>query len=405
MVKLIGYEFKKLWTQAAKVCILSLVILTFVLSMLFFIDYPKSIISSGEEMSGLKGVRVVEKEGSLLAGEINQDYLDKLKQSYNESSEKEILGENLGGYIHKYEINPFLNFALLGDEASNYDLDLDWLTTEANFYHRYQSAVFDSIKAENEREWSGTNFQYTDAELKRIEERIQKMKVPFKVTSTTSHGTGNLINSHGQYYWIVFVAIVFCLSGIFSKDSNSGLDELSLAARHGRKKSMDAKLIAGNLFATMIYFIYVILLVVINGLTMSISGLGNSIQLLWPTCVYSMSALGGMLILFFIGWLTALVIANIAMLISIKTRYMGLSTLAAILLVFFLKYMTNTAQVSKLALNPLYFVTHFSSGFDTFYFIGKWMIPYTAISVILGSGVILLVTILTRLSYKTYRIN
>ncbi len=405
MIKLVRYEFRKLWTRAAAASLLSLLILTALFSFLFFVTYAKAITGSGEEIDGIRGVRAVQQEGRFLTGKLNQEYLDKLKQSYTESAEKEVMQEDLGRYIHKYSINSFLNIARKGAAATNYDLDLDWITTESDFYQRYQSKVSDLIKNDNERHWAGTGFQYTGEQLKRIGGKIQNMKVPFHVASTTLNGTENFIHRYIQYYWVLFIAIAFCLSGIFSKDSNSGLDELSLAARHGRKKDITAKLIAGNLFATMAHFFHAAMLTVINGLILFLSGLDNSIQLFWPTCVYSFSIGEGILVMLCIGWLTALAVANITMMISIMIGHLNLSVLAAMSFVCFLKYMTYTTQASKLVLNPLYFVTHFSENFDEFYFAGDWMVSYTAATSILGATYSILAILLIKLFCRRYRIN
>lgn len=405
-MRLVYYEFRKLWTQTTKICFFSLILITFILSIFSLIDYPKSILSDGQIMDGVKGIRVVAQESQSLAGDIDQKYLRWLKKTYGLSTEKKKAGQHLGHYIHKYEINSFLNFARKGDAATNYDLTLDWITTETNFYHHYRNAVYNSIKTDNEEDWGDTKVCYTTAQLKYIQEKIQKMKTPFQVTSSNLTGVKNFVRCHGEYYWISLVAIAFCLSGLFSKDSSNGLDELYLATKYGRDNSMRAKRIAGNLFATMIYGTYVALLIAINGLTMTLSGVGNSIQTLWTTCLYPIHVGTGILFVIFIGWLTALFIANLTMLLSEKSKHRGIATLIMVLFIFFLKYMESTSQISKLVGNPLYFVTHFSSGeFDVFYFIGEWGVPYTVLSVIVNVSIILFTIMWMKREDRIYWIN
>lgn len=406
MLKQIGYEFRKLWTQTAIVCTLAILILLSLFAVLLHFDFPDSITGSGEILHGTRGVRTVAKEGCFLAGTLDQDYLDKLKQSYNTSTEKKILKEDLRKYIHKYMINSFLNTASVGMEnASSWDLDLNWVQTEKDFYQRYRDSMLKSIKDDNKRYWKDTMFQYTDSQVEQIKDRIQKMETPFRVTGTVKEGISGFKYDFCTNYWIILVAIVFCLSGSFSKDSNSGLDELFLASVHGRSGAMKAKQIAGNLFATILYFLYTIMMAGLYGLTQGFFGIGSSIQFLWPTSIYPLTIGSGLLILFLVGWLVALLIANLAMLLSIKIRYFSLSALAALLLVLLLKWATRTMQMGRLFFNPLYFVTHFVSDFDRFYFVGGKMVSYIVCSLILAVIGILLAILLTKRFHKTYCIH
>lgn len=79
-MRLVYYEFRKLWTQTTKICFLSLILITFILSIFSLIDYPKSILSDGQIMDGVKGIRVVAQESQSLAGDIDQKYLRWLKK-------------------------------------------------------------------------------------------------------------------------------------------------------------------------------------------------------------------------------------------------------------------------------------------------------------------------------------
>ena len=94
------------------------------------------------------------------------------------------------------------------------------------------------------------------------------------------------------------------------------------------------------------------------------------------------------------------------MLLSEKSKHRGIATLIMVLFIFFLKYMESTSQISKLVGNPLYFVTHFSSGeFDVFYFIGEWGVPYTVLSVIVNVSIILFTIMWMKREDRIYWIN
>ena len=83
--------------------------------------------------------------------------------------------------------------------------------------------------------------------MDQINKKNNAIDIPFKVDYY--QGLEYFIWQYGAQYIFVLIVIAFALSSLFSKVSNNGIDELSLASKFGRKKNMNARIIAGNIFA------------------------------------------------------------------------------------------------------------------------------------------------------------
>lgn len=408
MLKLVKYEFKKLWN---KVPILAILLMILVLSSYYFIvegDKGNTAVgNNGEIVHGIKTYRILREQSKDIKGVMNQKYIDKLMKDYNSSNEKSIYKTDANTPYIKYIFpNFFINFANYGEAMNqdHIDLDFQFLNSEEELYKQYKTTVKKMIRERNERNGM---FKYTDSQLDKISKKIDKIKTPFKVEYEL--GLERFIYMYGGKYWIALIVIAFALSTVFSKNSNNGIDELSLSTTFGRKIDMNARIIAGNIFAITAYGIFITSLILIIGLTASIQGLGASAQIFWNLCPYSISIGDGIAIMLFMGLLGVLVVANLIMLVSINFRNYKISVGISLGIVFLLLKLTATTNQLQLQLNPIFFSSHFTTSnladFEIYYFIGEKMIPYSAIVVVLFVIYMTIIRFLTLKSYKRYKLN
>lgn len=408
MLKLIKYEFRKLWNR---VTILAILLMVLVLSSYYFIvegDKGNTAVgNNGEIVHGIRAYSVLREQSKDIEGVMDQKYIDKLVKNYNSSNEKSIYKTDSNTPYIKYIFpNFFINFANYGEvmNQDRIDLNFSFLNSEEELYGQYKTTVKRMLKERNER--NGL-FKYTDAQLDKINKKIDKIETPFKVEYEM--GLERFIYMYGSKYWLVLIIIVFALSTVFSKNSTNGIDELSLSTAFGRKRDMNARIIAGNIFAIIAYGIFVASLLLIIGLTASLQGLGASAQIFWNLCPYSISIGHGIVIMLFMGLLGVLVVANLIMLVSISFRNYKISAGISLGAVLLLLKLTQTTDQLQLQLNPIFFSSHFTTSnladFEIFYFIGEKMIPYSAIVIILFSIYMAIIRLLTLKSYKRYKLN
>ncbi|KRU26799.1 ABC-2 family transporter protein [Clostridium sporogenes] len=404
MRELIKYEFKKIWTQLTIVAVGLLIVIS-TINIFIALFNSEAITSEGKEVHGLKSSRAIKNESQNIKGVMNQEYLDNLVEKFNSSKEKQEFEERLGFYLTKYNYpNHIVNFAKYGKDfmTDKMGLDFDFIKSEREFYNQYKKSISDAIKDDNQRRnW----FKYTDAHMNKINKKIDKLETPFKVDYY--EGLEYFVYQYGAQYYLVLIVIEFALSSLFSKNSNNGIDELTLSSKFGRKKNMNARIIAGNIFAVVVYAIFIGTLLIEIGAVASLHGWGTSIQSSWYTCIYNISIGTGILIMILQGLLGILIVANLVMLISLKVKYSKLTTFISLFSIWTLIRLRYTANSLQLQLNPTYFATHPSHtmGFDIYYFIGDIMIPYSLAFIVIAFIYMLIIRILTVRQYKRYKLN
>lgn len=408
MKKLIFYEFKKLCNKTSLLSICVLVLFSIMMAGIYYIYYENPVItSSGEKITGSLSHWSLKEEAKGLEGKVDQKYLDTITDEFELSIEKGKFFDRFGMDMMRFNIASYLlNFPADLDRTSNFSrrFDYEYLKSEKEFYQQYKQGVKSVIRKEqktiketNQAKW----FQYTEEQLEQIDNKVDSLQENFKVAYYL--GLEKVIIDYSTQFRIVLIVLAFGLSGIFSKDSQNGVDEIALAATHGRKKNMNAKVVAGNLFAVLVYFISITITLVLNGTFASLHGLDASVQLLWHTSLYSMSLGMAMLVMFGMGLLGTLLFANFVMLVSLSTKYVKLSTVCSIASILILIELTKTTNMLQLQLNPIYFSTVLQ--LDKPIFIGRLMVPYVIISGLISGVYFTIIRLFTKIQYKKYTLR
>ena len=404
MKRQILMEYRKLWNKVAVVAVTAMFIMV-TLHLLIYLNLQyRSINSQGEIVEGLASYRALKETSKELEGIMDGEYIQNLITSYNNSFDKAYLAEHRGflgtGGMTKYMVpNYFINYVYFGPYMSNGNnkvgLDYDFLESEELFYATYKETVKEHLAFENQY----TNM-YTDEQLLVLNKKVDDLKTPF--STGNYQGLANLRAWYIMDYSLVFFALAFGLAGLFSKDNAGGVTELTLSSKYGRKKNLNARWIAGNLFTASVYLIYLGTQLVVNGLIGTFDGWNMSAQMMWNTCLYNMTFGTGLLIMFAGGLFGALVVGNIVMLVSMKIKNMKL---AAVLSVIAVSMLTRTESMYGIGayLSPMNFEKDHL--ITTYMFIGNTAIPWSVVTFTLMALYVAILYTGTRLSYKKYHIN
>lgn len=406
MKHLIRFEYKKMWNGISLVSLVALSILTVLFAVVTLNLQYRTIDSDGNMVNGLASFRALKEASEDLEGVLDGDYIRELIEKYDTSYDKAYLAENRGflgtGGMTKYIVSNYvINYAYYGPYMSNGNdkvgLDYTFLDSEENFYRKYKDAVMEQLLYVN-----GENglFSYSEEQISILEQKIQDIKTPFQITYHM--GWANVFGYFGMEYPVFFILLAFCLSGCYAKDSSNGMDELTLASTQGRKKDMQARWIAGNLFTVVSYLIYVGMLIVVHGGIASLHGLGASVQTFWFECLHNFSVGTALLIVFFGGLAGVLVMANLVMLFSIKLKNAKLTTVFSIIAVALMLQQASTYSQVKM-FNPLQFKE--SALLTDFLFVGNVVVPYFVIVLFLSVVYITVCWLVMQFSYKSYRLN
>ena len=406
MKDLIRFEYKKMCNGISIVSLVALSILTVLFAIVTLNLQYRTIDSDGNVVNGLASFRALKEVSEDLEGALDGEYIRGLIEKYDSSYDKAYLAENRGflgtGGMTKYIVSNYvINYAYYGPYMSNGNekvgLDYDFLDSEESFYQKYREAVLEQllyVNAENGL------FPHSEEQISVLEQKIQNIKTPFQIACHM--GWANVFGYFGMEYPVFFIILAFCLSGCYAKDSTNGMDELILSSICGRKRDMQARWIAGNLFTVVFYMIYVLVLIAVHGGIASLHGLEASAQTFWFECLHNFSVGTVLLIVFFGGLAGALVMANLVMLLSIKLKNAKLTTVFGIIAVVLMFRQASTYSQMKM-LNPLQFKE--SALLTDFLFVGNAIVPYFVIAFLQSAAYITVCWLVLRLSYKKYRLN
>ena len=404
MKRQILMEYRKLWNKIAATAVIAMCIVT-ILHLLTYLNLQyRSIDSRGEIVEGLASYRALKEATKDLEGVMDGEYIQNLISSYNSSFDKAYLAEHRGylgtGGMTKYMVpNYFINYAYFGLYMSNGNekvgLDYDYLESEERFYTTYKETVKEHLAGENQY-----TDMYTDEQLLILNKKVDNLKTPF--STGYYQGLANLRAWYILDYSLVFFVLAFGLAGLFSRDNAGGVTELTLSSKYGRKKNLNARWIAGNLFIASVYLIYLGTQLIVNGLIGTFGGWNMSAQMMWFTCLYNMTFGTGLLIMFAGGLLGALVVGNIVMLVSMKMKNMKLSAALSIVAVAMLRRTENMYGIGEY-LSPMNFEN--DNLIKLYMFIGNIAVPWFIVVLALTVLYVAILYIGTRLSYKKYHIN
>lgn len=400
MKKQIWMEYRKLWNKIAGVAVIAMCTVAILHLFVYLNLQYRSIDSQGEIVEGLASYRALKDASEELEGVMDGEYIQNLITSYNSSFDKAYLAEHRGylgtGGMTKYMVpNYFINYAYFGPYMSNGNdkvgLDYYFLESEEMFYTTYKETV---------KEHLADNGFYSDEQLLVMNRKADNLKTPF--VTGYYQGLANLRSWYIKDYSLVFIMLAFTLAGLFSKDNTGGVTELTLSSRYGRKMNLNARWIAGNLFAVSVYLIYLGVQLIMNGLIGTLAGWNVSAQMLWFDSLYNMTIGDGLLIMFVGGLLGTLVVANLVMLFSIKLKNVKLAAVLSAIAVFMImrtKDMYGTIEL----ISPMNFEN--DNLIKRYIFIGNAAVPYFVVVLVLTVLYVVILYIGTKLSYKKYHIN
>lgn len=406
MKRQIWMEYRKLWNKVSAVAVVAMCVVVVVHVFVFLNLQYRSIDSNGELVEGLASFRALEEASKDLEGAMDGEYIQKLIASYNNSFEKEYLAEHRGFLgtcgLMKYMVpNYFINFAYYGPYMTNGNdkvgLDYDFLESEESFYTAYKEATKESLA--DVGQW----MKYSDEQMRVINKKVDNLKTPF-ITGYLQ-GVLNLKFFFMRDYILVFFVLVFALAGLFSKGNTGGVTELTLSSKHGRRRNLNARWIAGNLFAASVYLIYLALQIILNGAIGTLTGWNIAAQMLWNDCIENMTFGDALLIMFFGGLMGALVVGNIVMLFSIKLKNVKLAVVFSVIAVLLIKTNVWVGLYSiKDLFNPMYFNTDWLFR-GRYLFVGNIAVPYFVLVPVIAMLYVAVLYTGVRLSYKKYHIS
>lgn len=400
MKRQIYMEYRKMWNKITGVAVLAMCAVVILHLFIYLNLQYRAINSEGQIVEGLASYRALREASEEIKGTMDGTYIRELVDKYNNSFDKSYLKEHRGflgtGGMTKFMVpNYFINYAYYGAYMSNGNdkigLEYDFLDSEDEFYKTYKETVKEHLAEVN---------PYTEEQMNILGKKVDKLNTPYQ--TGYYQGLANLRAWFVLDYGLIFVVLAFALSGIFAKDHAGGITELTLSSKYGRKNNFNVRWIAGNIFIISIYFIFIGVQLIVNGVIATLDGWNLPAQMFWFECLHNITVGEGILILFGGGLLGAIVIGNIVMLISIKMKNRKLAVILSAIAVSWILKSKNVYGFSKM-FNPANFIS--DSLLTGYCFVGDMALSYFVIAIIFTLFYVVLLRIGIKMSYRKYYID
>ncbi len=337
------YELKKIFVKrSGKIAVLLLLFLLGLTSYFAVCDVSY-INEQGETEYGISAVRKLRQSRKEWKGPLTEEVLAKVIEENNrinaspEGRSEDVQMQDIA-YGRKqgfYDIRSLLVHAFGKFREYDYYL-VDQLKPE-------DASAFYENRILQLKEWLGEEAEHVFSEKEKafLIERYESMETPFYYDYFT--GWDQLFEFFPTVIMITVLILAFLAAGIFSGEFQMKADAIFFSSYHGRGKASAAKLEAGVLMVTGIYWVMVLLYTGIVLGYLGADGAELSIQLTgrgWKS-FYHITIWQEYLLITFGGYLGNLFMLLLVMLVSAKSRSAVLAVMVPFTLIFLPNFLQN----------------------------------------------------------------
>lgn len=344
------FELKKIFSKSANKIVCLILAITLGVVCYLAIGYVTYVDRNGESSSGFVAAQSLRKEKNQWSGYITEDVLRKVIEEntlINHSKEylSDDVRENNKAYSKKQgfsDIREMINRAFCSFQEYNY-YQADSVTKEdiSSFYDRRTSILREWLNAEEQEHY------YSENEKQFLIEQYEKLKTP--IYYEYADGWEALLEYAPSIIMLLMLIVSFLVSGIFADEIQLKADSIFFSTKLGRNKAVAAKIGAGLIVITLIYWITMLLY---SGIVLTILGFGGANCVIqsgfanWKS-FYNITYLQDYILTVFGGYLGNLFILTLSMLASAKTRSKTLAVTVPFILLFIPSFLNGISILSE----------------------------------------------------------
>ena len=335
MKRMVYYEIKKVFSKTSnKIAVLLILVLLGL--MTGFAVHVEYVNEEGNMECGISAAHKLKEMKKEWAGELTEE---RLKEAIAENARIQATPEARSRDIQQNEIAYSQRQGLQDIRQmiansyggfQNYDYYMmDYLKPE-------DAGRFYSNRTESLKEWLASleAEQFSEKEKQFLIKQYEDMEVPLKYDDFT----GWYQAAYNMPIIIMLMCLIlgFLLAGIFSNETKLKADSIFFSAYHGRRQGVVAKLAAGLIIVTGIYWVVMLVYSAIVLGALGIDGADCMIQISlggWKS-FYNITFLQRHLLILFGGYLGTLFIVLLTMLVSAKTKSAVLSVMIPFIFLF-----------------------------------------------------------------------
>lgn len=330
---MVYYEIKKVFSKTSnKIAVLFILVLLGL--MTGFAIHVQYVNEEGNMEYGISAARKLKELKKEWAGELTEERLKEVIaenariQATPEARSRDIQQNNIA-YSQRQgllDIRSMIANSYGGFQEYDYYM-IDYLKPE-------DAGSFYSNRTESLKEYlaSPEAEQFSEKEKQFLIEQYADMEVPLKYDDFT----GWYEATYNMPVIIMLMCLIFgfLLAGIFSNETKLKADSIFFSAYHGRRQGVMAKLAAGLIIVTGIYWVVMLVYSAIVLGALGTDGADCMIQISlggWKS-FYNITFLQRHLLILFGGYIGTLFIALLTMLVSAKTKSAVISVMVPFIL-------------------------------------------------------------------------
>lgn len=332
---MLKYELKKIFSKRINQVLLAAVLVVTVIYSGMAIGSMRYTDEEGQDHTGIEAGRLLAEDKNHWKGDLTAETISQVIKDYKELSAKYpdgIPDTEYGKTIQSYyDIKDFV----IGIMTPNSEWDesvLNQLSDEQleDIYTIYQGNM------KKMAEEYGT----TPEKRSYLESIYEKIEIPLTFEAKDSWDTMTMYAQ--TYVMLMAVVIGFLAASIFSEEFQPGTEDVFLASRYGRSKTIKIKIIAGILMATVVYWIGVGILSLISFAVMGTSGFSTLYQIDNPYSIYVMTYGEYYLLILMGGYIATLFCAALTMSVTVKMHTPNLAVCIPFFLLCMMQFIEST---------------------------------------------------------------
>lgn len=352
MMTVTRFELKKILAKPVNKLVLIILAVTLCVVSCLTIGYVDYVDENGEKSAGIAAASALRAAKNKWAGYITDDVLRKVLEENtllinSEEYRSADLIENEKAYAKGQgfsDIRRMINQAFCGFQEYNY-YRADSVTQEeiGSFYDRRTANLIEWLNAKEQEE------RYSQQERQFLIAQYEKLETPFYYEY--ADGWAALLEYLPTMIMLVVLITGFPVSGIFADEIQLKADSILFSAGLGRNKAIAAKIKAGFLAVTFVYWIMIILY---SGIVLAVLGTGGADCAIqnglanWKS-FYNITYLQDYLLTISGGYLGNLFILFLSMLASAKTHSKALGVTIPFLLLFIPSFLGGISVLSEVS--------------------------------------------------------
>ncbi len=349
-MKMTRFELKKIFSKPVNKIVFIILAISLCVVSYFTIGYADYVDENGEKSTGIAAASALREAKNEWAGYITDDVLRKvLEENALIINSEEYLStdviENNKAYSKRQgfsDIREMINWAFGGFQDYNY-YRADSVTQEeiSSFYSRRTDNLIAWLNSDEQES------RYSEQERQFLITQYEKLETPFYYEY--ADGWTALLEYTPTIIMLVVLITGFLVSGVFSDEIQLKADSIFFSSRLGRNKAVGAKIKAGFIVVTFVYWIMILLY---SGIVLAVLGTGGAncaIQngfVNWKS-FYNITNLQDYLLTVLGGYLGNLFILFLSMLASAKTYSKALAVTIPFILLFIPSFLSGISVLSE----------------------------------------------------------